>query len=257
MSAADTDPVAVSMGHDGRVVRLTIGGSKGNIVDTAVMAGIEAAVARIHPEVRAIVFRGAGSHFSYGASVEEHRREQAAEMLSRFHGLFHTLAKLSVPTCALVEGRCLGGGLELAAWCTWVAATPSAKLGQPEIQLGVFPPMASMLLPWRTGGRAALDLCVSGRTVDAAEAKALGVVDFVTEDLEAWWSAHYDAHLARLSASSLRFAERAARDNLYDRMRRELPRLERLYLDELMSTHDANEGINSFMERRLPKFEDR
>ncbi len=254
---SDTHEVAASFEHDGRVLRLTLNGSKGNILDTRMLAGIEAAIARVHPEVTAIVFRGHGKHFSFGASVEEHQRDQAAEMLRRFHSLFLALAELSIPTCALVDGQCLGGGLELAAWCTWVAATPKARLGQPEIMLGVFPPMASIVLPWRAGGRAALDLCVSGRTVSADEAVAMGIVNAVTDDLEAWWTAHYDANLAGRSASSLRFAERAARLRLYETLRHDLQPLERLYLDELMATHDANEGIASFMERRAPRFEDR
>ena len=254
---SDDSQVTAAFEHDGRVMRLTLNGSKGNILDTTLLAGIEAAIARVHPEVCAIVFRGAGDHFSFGASVEEHQRERAPEMLRRFHALFLELAELSIPTCALVDGQCLGGGLELAAWCTWVVATPTAKLGQPEIRLGVFPPMGSIVLPWRAGGRAVLDLCISGRSVGAAEALALGVVNAVAEDLEGWWSAHYDAHLAGRSASSLRFAERAARWRLYEQLRKELPVLERLYLEELMATHDANEGIASFVERRAPRFEDR
>lgn len=254
---AEEGPVAFDFERGGRVLRITIGGGKGNIVDTRVLAGIEAAIARIHPEVTAIVFRGAGKHFSFGASVEEHQRDLAPEMLRRFHALFGTLAELSVPTCALVDGQCLGGGLELASWCTWVAATPNAKLGQPEIQLGVFPPMGSVLLPWRIGGSAALDLCVSGRSITAERARELGLVTEVTDDLEAWWDAFYEENLQGRSASSLRFAERAVRARLYEDLRHELPKIERLYVEELMATHDANEGIAAFMERRTPNFEDR
>ncbi len=252
-----TDAVHAQYERDGRVLHLKIGGSKGNVIDSAVMDGIVQAVGAAGPEVKAVVFRGAGRHFSFGASVPEHRRDEAPEMLRRFHGMFRTLAELAIPTCALVDGQCLGGGLELAAWCTWVAATPAAKLGQPEIRLAVFPPMASLVLPWRAGGGAALDLCVSGRVVGAEEALRLGVVDAVTDDLDAWWDAHYEAHLADRSASSIRYAERAVRMGLNDAMKETLPGLERLYLGELMATHDANEGIEAFIERRTPTWEDR
>ena len=113
--------------------------------------------------------------------------------------------------------------------------------------------MASLLLPWRLGGGAALDLCVTGRSVDAAEAQRMGLVNAVTDDPEAWVSALFAESLRPTSASSLRFAERAARADLMRRLERDLPELERLYLDELMTTHDANEGIAAFLERRAPQ----
>jgi cyclohexa-1,5-dienecarbonyl-CoA hydratase len=113
--------------------------------------------------------------------------------------------------------------------------------------------MASLLLPWRIGGGAALDLCVSGRAVDAAEAHRIGLVNAVAEDPEAWVNALFAESLRPTSASSLRFAERAARADLARRMEQDLPALERLYLDELMTTHDANEGIAAFIERRPPQ----
>jgi len=235
------------------VVHITLDRPKANILDAAMIAAIiEALAAHVDAGTRLLVFEGAGAHFCFGASVDEHRAEHAAAMLEAFHGLFRQLAGLAVPTCAVVRGQCLGGGLELASWCTWIVAEPGAKLGQPEIQLAVFPPMASVLLPWRIAGGAALDLCVSGRSVTAEEALALGLVTAVSEDPTAWWRDRYAATFARTSASSLRFAERAARMDLVRRMEADLPRLERLYLDELMSTADANEGIEAFLARRRP-----
>lgn len=240
---------------DGTVLRLVLDRPKANVLDAAMIGAlVDALQAQVGPGTRLVVFEGAGDHFCFGASVDEHRADQAAAMLTSFHGLFRTLARLGVPTCAVVRGQCLGGGLELASWCTWVVATPSARLGQPEIKLAVFPPMASLLLPWRLGGAHALDLCVSGRTVSAEEARAMGLVTAVADDPEAWWRALVDEHLGRTSASSLRFAERAARADLLRRLDTDLPELERLYLHELMATHDANEGIEAFLARRAPTF---
>ncbi len=240
---------------EGDVLHLLLDRPKANILDAAMIGAIEGALdAHVTPSTKLVVFEGAGRHFCFGASVEEHRREQAADMLSTFHGLFRRLADLAVPTCAVVSGQCLGGGLELASWCTWIVATPDAKLGQPEIQLAVFPPMASLLLPWRVGGGAALDLCVSGRSVTADEAAAMGLVNAVTDAPEAWWRALAE-RLAPMSAGSLRFAERAARMSLVRRLDTDLPALERLYLDELMSTRDANEGIEAFVARRPPVYQ--
>ena len=208
----------------------------------------------VSDETCLIVFEGAGDHFCFGASVEEHRAEEAAAMLAAFHGLFRKLASLGVPTLAVVRGQCLGGGLELASWCTWIVATPEAQLGQPEIQLAVFPPMASLLLPWRAGGQVALDLCVSGRSLSSDAALSLGVINAVTEDPTAWWDDLVEKRLSRTSASSLRFAERAVRRQLMYQLETALPDLEQLYLDHLMKTHDANEGIHAFIERRKPNF---
>jgi cyclohexa-1,5-dienecarbonyl-CoA hydratase len=240
--------------EDGAMVRIVFDAPKGNILDGKMIRAIsEALDADVETGTKLVVFEGAGKHFSFGASVEEHRREEAPAMLDAFHGLFRQLARLAVPTCAIVRGQCLGGGLELASYCTFLVATPDARLGQPEIRLAVFPPMASLLLPWRIGGGAALDLCVSGRAVDAAEAHRIGLVNAVAEDPEAWVNALFAESLRPTSASSLRFAERAARADLARRMEQDLPALERLYLDELMTTHDANEGIAAFIERRPPQ----
>ncbi len=240
---------------EGAVLRLVMNRPKANILDAEMIRGIEHALdTQVTAQTRLIVFEGEGDHFCFGASVEEHRAAQAADMLSAFHGMFHKLAELGVPTCAVVRGQCLGGGLELASWCTWIVATPNARLGQPEIKLAVFPPMASILLPWRVGGGRALDLCVSGRSIRAQEALEMGLVTAVVDDPEAWWRAYADKHLLPTSASSLRMAERAARVDLMSRMTTQLPVLERLYLDELMSTHDANEGIEAFLQRRQPTF---
>jgi cyclohexa-1,5-dienecarbonyl-CoA hydratase len=202
------------------------------------------------PRLKAIVFEGAGAHFCFGASVAEHTRERAPGMLRQFHALFRRLAALSVPTVAVVRGACLGGGLELASWCSFVFASPEATFGQPEIKLGVFPPMASLILPWRLGGGRALDLCVSGRTIGAELAHAWGLVHQVAADPAQAATRFIADELEPRSGSSLRFAERAARRALIGALDDALPALERLYLDELMATPDANEGITAFLEKR-------
>ena len=256
--SAHLTPLRVERRHDGATLHLTLNRPKANIIDLAMMEAIEGALdAHLEPSVKAVVFEGAGPHFSFGASVAEHTAERAAEMLARFHGLFRRLADETVPTVALVRGQCLGGGMELASWCTWIVASPDAHFGQPEIKLAVFPPMASLLLPWRVGGGRAADLCVSGRSIDAALALHVGLISAIAEDPAAWWCAFFDEHLADRSAAALRFADRAVRADLLASMDERLDELEHLYLDELMGTHDANEGIAAFLEKRPPRFEHR
>ncbi|RME25254.1 MAG: cyclohexa-1,5-dienecarbonyl-CoA hydratase [Candidatus Zixiibacteriota bacterium] len=202
-------------------------------------------------------FTGSGKHFSFGASVAEHVREQAPRMLEQFHGLFYRLIDLAIPTMALVSGQCLGGGMELALMCNLLFADKTAKLGQPEIMLGVFAPPASVMLPLKIGQARADDLLLTGRSITAEEAFAMGLATAVFDTPEAMhqgadqWFEH---HLMPKSASSLRFAVRAARGNFNLILRDRLKELERLYVDELMATDDANEGIASFLESRQPEW---
>ncbi len=254
--STEFDSVVADLRHDGQLLHLTLNAPKANILDSKMLAGIGSALDEFggSSALKAIVFEGAGKHFCFGASVEEHQADQAAGMLKSFHGLFLRLSAMAVPTVAIVRGQCLGGGLELAAYCSWIFANPSARFGQPEIKLAVFPPMASVLLPWRLGGGHALDLCVSGRSIDAEEGKRMGLVHTIAEDPAAEFETFFTEQLAGLSASSLRIAERAVRLPLARALEQDLPELEKLYLDDLMKTHDANEGITAFLEKRAPLY---
>ncbi len=255
-----TEPnsVVADLKHEGQVLHLTLNAPKANILDSKMLAAIGSALDEFGsgPALKVIVFEGEGKHFCFGASVEEHQADQAAAMLKSFHGLFLRLSAMAVPTAAIVRGQCLGGGLELAAYCSWIFANPSAHFGQPEIKLAVFPPMASVLLPWRLGGGHALDLCVSGRSIDAKEGMRVGLVHTIAEDPAAEFETFFAEQLAGLSASSLRIAERAVRLPLARALEQDLPKLEKLYLGDLMKTHDANEGITAFLEKRAPNYKE-
>jgi cyclohexa-1,5-dienecarbonyl-CoA hydratase len=243
---------------DGAVHTITLDKPPGNVVDIALCGQLRPAIALAADatDAKVLVVRGAGKHFSFGASVEEHRAEVVAGMLSQFHGLFRLLMEVSIPTFAVVRGQCLGGGLELVSYCTRVFASDSAHFGQPEIKLAVFPPMASVLLPWRCGAHVGLDLCVSGRSVDAAHAHAVGLVQELSADPMQSFEAYFGEHIVSLSATSLRLAERAVRTSLRAALEQYLPSVERLYLDELMQTPDANEGIAAFLDKRPPNYGD-
>lgn len=248
--------------HGGQVVRITLHAPKGNVLDAAMMAELQTGLAALQhrAEVKLVQLAGAGDHFSFGASVAEHTRERAPLMLEQFHRLLRTLTGLAVPTAALVSGQCLGGGFELALACHFLFADETARLGQPEIALGVFPPPASLLLPLKLGQARADDLLLTGRSITGAEAAAMGLACacFVSREamlagVERWT----EQHLLPKSASSLQFAARAARQGLHDALDAGLPRLEAMYLTELMATHDANEGIAAFLERRQAVWENR
>lgn len=247
--------VSVTPIDEGAIWRVTFGGTKGNILDRAMMAAIGGVFrdARRTPSLKAICLEGAGRHFSFGASVQEHLPGQVAVMLGEIRQLVLDLLDSQVVVLAAIRGQCLGGGLELASICHRIFASEDARLGQPEIALGVFAPIASIVLPGRLGRAHGEDLCLTGRTVTAAEAREMGLVDEITAgdpaEVAIAWA---QVHLSPRSASSLRLAVRAVRADLAARIRGELPALEKLYLEELMATHDAAEGLRAFLDKRPP-----
>lgn len=246
--------IHLALRESGAVADLTLNSPKANVVDGETMAELERALIELSAErrLRVVVFSGEGAHFSFGASVPEHTREKAPAMLRGFHGLFEKLLKFDVPLLAKVRGQCLGGGFELAAFCHFIFADTTSQFAVPEIKLGVFPPPASLILPFKIGQGWADWMVLTGAPVGAQEAHRLGLVQRVSapERLDADVEAFIASSLLPLSASSLRLAQRASRWAMHERLRSSLKDLERLYLDDLMATPDANEGIQSFLEKR-------
>jgi cyclohexa-1,5-dienecarbonyl-CoA hydratase len=253
MNERSTGPVRVAEPEPG-LWHVHLAAPKANVLDRDMIRALTEvfANARGARELKAVCVTGEGPHFSFGASVAEHRADRVAAMLDGFHNLFRTIADTGVVALAAVRGQCLGGGLELAAFCHRVFASPDARLGQPEIRLGVFAPLASLILTERIGRSAAEDLCLSGRSLTADEALRLHLVDEVCDDPLAGASEYARMHVLAHSAASLRFAVRAVRLRFHERLVADLGALERLYLDELMATADAREGIDAFLEKRGP-----
>jgi cyclohexa-1,5-dienecarbonyl-CoA hydratase len=254
-----TAPLIVEREKDGALLRLRLSRPKANIVDAAMIAALRAALGEhlTDARLRAVLLEAEGPHFSFGASVEEHLPGSCAAMLRELHALILQLVGSPVPVLVAVRGQCLGGGLELAAAGHMIFAAPGAMFGQPEIRLAVFAPAASCLLPEKIGPSRAEDLLFSGRSIGAEEAYRIGLVNAVADDPSQAALAYFEEHLAPRSASSLRLAVRAARYDLVNRIRRKLAEVERLYLEELMATHDAVEGLTAFIGKRPAAWEDR
>ncbi len=253
------EKVQVDFPFDGQLATVTLNDGKGNVLDSIMMRELLLVLDdfKARKRLKAIVLSGAGKHFSFGASVEEHRKEQAAGMLSVFHTLILKLSQLNIPLVSLISGHCLGGGLELALMSNMIFADQTARLGQPEISLGVFPPPASLLLPQKLGYAKAEELLLSGRILSAGEALQLGLVNEVFETADQMNKAAgrwLEQYILPKSASSLRFAVQAFRMPQQELLNRFLPKLEDLYLHQLMVTQDANEGIASFLEKRKPRW---
>jgi cyclohexa-1,5-dienecarbonyl-CoA hydratase len=235
-------------------LRIVIDEPKANIVSIAVMQAIRQALTdvRASPGIRLVTIEGAGDHFSYGASVEEHRPDRIRTALAELHGLIRDLLEVPAPTAALVRGRCLGGGFEVALACDLIFAGTTAMLGVPEVSLGVFPPAAAALLPLRTGATRAASAVLTGRTAPVDTWMAAGLIELTAppQELEAAVDHWFDAHLAPRSAVALRCAALATRATMRRSLDAVLPELETLYLDTLMRSADAVEGIEAFLEKR-------
>jgi cyclohexa-1,5-dienecarbonyl-CoA hydratase len=240
--------------RDANAYRITLADPPLHILDLALLEELRDAIGAIQPDRHCLIFDAQGEKaFSAGASVQDHLGDRVATMLGHFHDCFRMLAKLDVVTIALVRGAALGGGCELALACDFVLASDRAKFGQPEINLGVFPPVAAYQLSRQTTPRKGLELLLTGDVIDAAAAERLGLVNAIFPFIE--FDARAEEWLQRLyrqSASSLRLAKRAFRLAQSADFNERLGAVERLYLDELMETSDANEGLNAFIEKRKP-----
>jgi cyclohexa-1,5-dienecarbonyl-CoA hydratase len=251
------EKIKISYSHKNTVCRVSLAGGKGNIMDHTMMLALLTLFGELDkkPEIKLIVFTGEGENFSFGASVQDHTKDNARKMLTTFHQLFYKIIDLGVPTLAKISGQCLGGGLELALICNILYADKTAKLGQPEITLGVFPPPASILLPLKIGHARAEDLLITGRSISAAEGQEIGLINNIfnnEQEMEVALQEWIEQYIVPKSASSLKFAIRAARKSFNQILLNILPELENEYLEVLMKTADANEGIQSFIEKRKP-----
>jgi cyclohexa-1,5-dienecarbonyl-CoA hydratase len=251
-------PLKVWIDRSGRLLRLRLDRPKANILDASLVGALEGAFVQQGgaAELRGVLIDASGAHFSFGASIEEHLPERCAAMLAGFHRLILRLFASPVPVLVAVRGQCLGGGLELASAGHLLFAAPDAKFGQPEIQIGVFAPAASCLLPERIGLAAAEDLLLSGRSIGADEASGMGLVTEIADDPEAAALGYFDRHLAPKSASSLRFATRAVRQGTIEKVSAKLAAVETMYLQDLMATQDAVEGLSAFIEKRPARWKD-
>ena len=254
-----TAPLKVWIEAEGRLLRMRLSRPKANLVDAAMIAALDAAFAehRNNVHLSAVLIDAEGPHFSFGASVEEHLPGQCVAMLTGLHRLVLRMVESPITILVAVRGQCLGGGLELALAGHLIFLTPDTTLGQPEMKLGVFAPAASCLLPELIGPMRAFDLLVSGRNITGTDAVAIGIAREAAADPERAALAYFDEHLKPKSTSSLRHAVVAARLDYVERVKSKIAMVERLYLDKLMITRDAVEGLEAFIAKRPAKWEHR
>ncbi len=240
-------------------IDITISNPPVNILTGAVMRELMSAlkIAEKDQSIRAVVIKGEGKAWSAGADISEHLPGNFEEMLDVFSDLCEMIRKYPIPTVAAVDGLCLGGGCEVAAMCDFVIASQRAKFGQPEIKVGVIPPVACAHFPRGFGVREALEIILTGDTFDAEYAHHLRLVTKVVpvESFEE----DVDAFVAKLTANSgavLRIAKMATVECFQVNPERAIRGVDDMYRRYLMKTKDAEEGLNAFMEKRKPEWKD-
>jgi cyclohexa-1,5-dienecarbonyl-CoA hydratase len=245
--------------RDGGIRTLILDRPPLNVLHIPMLRELGTAMAALAEDEAAklLVLTGAGKAFCAGVDVADHTAERVHEMLDLFHTAVRRMLALDFPVIAAVNGAALGGGCELVLGCDLVLAREGAKLGQPEIRLGSLPPVAAVMLPRLVGRQRALDLVLSGRTIEAEEARDMGFVTRVlaADDFAGEVEAYVDG-LASLSLPVLRLAKQAVLEGMVLPFEQALQRTEEIYLGQLVKLHDAHEGLAAFLEKRAPVWRD-
>ena len=244
---------AVRLEFDERRAVLTLSRPPLNVLDLAALAELEAAAGYLEGQdgLQTVVVQGSQRAFSAGVSIHDHTSDKIEPMLGRFHAALRSLDRLDAVTVAAVRGHCLGGGMELASVCDLVVASDDSRFGQPEIDVGCFPPLAAALYPSLLGPRVAADLILTGRLLDAREAHALGFVSRLVP--RASFDDALEELLAQLESKSraaLRLTKKALRAGRGPFWQQALAECEKIYLDDLSRTEDLGEGVQAFIEKR-------
>jgi cyclohexa-1,5-dienecarbonyl-CoA hydratase len=228
-----------------------------NVLNIEMMREINYALEALQEDskLKVVIFRGEGKAFSAGVDVSDHTGKKVEEMIHVFHMIFFNLTKIKAPTLALVDGAALGGGCELAVFCDMVLASDRAKFGQPEIQVGVFPPIAAVMFPWYTNFKKAMELLLTGDTISASEAKEIGLVNTVypQEEFEEK-TKEFIQKITNNSSVVLQLTKEAVDEAYGENYHIAVAKVENVYMNKLMNTHDANEGLKAFLEKRKPEW---
>jgi cyclohexa-1,5-dienecarbonyl-CoA hydratase len=239
------------------VARLVLSHPPVNVIDIAMMEELAQALGEIEArsDLSVVVLSGAGKAFSAGVDVAAHTPDKVEGMLVKFHAVIRALVASRKVTVAAVHGRCLGGGAEIAMVCDVVCTTASAEWGFPEIKLGCYPPVACTALAALVGQKRAAELILTGRAISGIEAAEMGLANRAVADEELTGAVdRLLEELVRLSPAALAITKKAV--YAWDAMHfdKGLARAEKTYLEELMKTADAQEGVRAFMDKRTPKW---
>jgi len=257
MSTETTAKSRISFELQPPLARIRLQNPPLNVIDIPMMQELANALAEIEafPGITVLILSGSQKAFSCGVDVAAHTPDKVEQMLAKFHGVIRALVASKKVTIAAVHGHCLGGGAELAMVCDLVYTSELATWGFPEIKLACFPPVAVTALAALIGQKQAADLVLTGRSITGREAAAIGLANAVVPEIDLEQTVlEAVQHLAQLSPAALAVTKKAiyAWDSIH--FDKGLARAEKIYLEELMKTEDAQEGIRAFMEKRQPEW---
>ena len=243
-----------------RVASIVLNRPPLNIINIPMMDELGAAWREIEElKAQIVVISASGDRaFSAGVEVADHVVDRVEEMLEKFHHVILKVRRAECITIAAVHGHALGGGAELAMMCDFIIAAEDAEIGLPEISLGCYPPVAAVHLPSAIGFHKACEMVLLGEPIRAAEAERIGLINRVVprNSLGKTVDDYVDKLLMKSSAV-LALTKRALREGMGNHFEDALGRSEELYLRELTRTHDMNEGIQAFLEKRPPVWKNR
>jgi cyclohexa-1,5-dienecarbonyl-CoA hydratase len=250
----------IAVGLEPAVARITLQHAPLNIIDIAMMDELATALDDLEEraDVSVVVLSASGKAFSVGVDVAAHTPDKIQEMLSKFHRVILKLVGTKKVTIAAVHGHCLGGGAELAMVCDLVYSAENATWGFPEIKLGCYPPVAATALAVLVGQKHAADLVLTGRTITGSEAAEIGLANRALPEEQVGTAVQESVdNLVQLSPAALAVTKKAIYAWNSMHFDKGLARAEQIYLEELMKTEDAQEGINAFVEKRKPVWKGR
>jgi cyclohexa-1,5-dienecarbonyl-CoA hydratase len=244
--------------RDGAWLRIVLDHPPGNLLSLDMVRALAAVLDAEASARKWVTFEGAGEHFCFGARIQEHVPGPMEQVLPETHALFRRILALSSPTGALVHGVCVGGGFELALTCDVVIASEDATLGLPEINLGAFPPAGPALLALRVGVSRSTSTVLTGEAQSALEWSHTGLIERVARCGELIGTARewFDRRLQPRSRVALAAAAQASRIPLRSMAEPAIAAAEKLYLERLLHTNDAAEGVRAFLEKRAPRWKD-
>jgi cyclohexa-1,5-dienecarbonyl-CoA hydratase len=245
---------------EGEVARLTLDRPEHNLLNERMLAEIAAGINSIGDRrgVKLTVLDSAGKAFCGGIELAEYTQRRVFQLLDAFHNAFSAMLDTSKPLLVVVNGPAFGGGAELAALGDLVIATPRARFAQPEIKLGVFPPLAAAILPYILGPKLALELVLTGEVMTAERARDLGLVNWlVSEDELQDKIADVTAKVTAQSGPVLSMAKKTILGSLGMSLREGVSSSMKVFLNELGDLEDSQEGLRALVEKRAPKWKNR
>ena len=242
------------------VARITLNRPKFNMMNIQMMNELNGLLEDLleDDDLKCLTIDAEGKHFCTGVEVADHKPAKVDDMIATFNRIFELTEQLEVPIIAVVQGYCLGGGMELAIACDVIVAGQGAQFGQPEIKVGFFPPYAAMRLPQLVGSAKAIEICTTGKFYSAAEAHGLGLIAHVVEDDQPAEAA--EKIVKEIQANSpliIRLNKRAVKQHLGLSFKPALEGVSDLFLNTLMKTEDTLEGVASYEEKRKPEWKNR